>query len=249
MTELAYAGSELQLFAAAKRWKRYWSSRVAPFVHGDVLDVGAGIGSTISILAPQVDGASWTALEPDTQLFRELQNAREAGRLPRDTRLLQGILADLPANERFHCILYIDVLEHIEDDAGELRRAREHLLPGGHLIVVAPAHNALYTPFDQAIGHFRRYDRRGLARLLPEGLERIELRYLDSVGLLASAANRLLLRTAHPTPAQIATWDTLMVPLSRLVDPITVGLLGKTVLMVARREPATPTSALASSGG
>lgn len=235
MTEIAYAGSELQLFATATRWKRYWSSKVAPFVYGKVLDVGAGIGSTIATLAPQAKSATWTALEPDAQLFRDLQRARDDARLPPDAHLIQGILSDLPEDSRFHTILYIDVLEHIEDDAEELRRARDHLLPGGHLIVVAPAHNALYTPFDEAIGHFRRYNRRQLSRLLPSGLQRVELRYLDSVGLLASAANRLLLRSAHPTPGQIATWDTLMVPLSRLIDPLTFGLLGKTVLMVATR--------------
>jgi SAM-dependent methyltransferase len=238
MTELVYAGSELQLFAAARRWKRYWSSRVAPYVRGDVLDVGAGIGATIRTLAPCAPQARWTALEPDIDLFRQMQRTRDSGDLPREVRLVQGILADMPETARFDCILYIDVLEHIEDDLGELQRARNHLLPGGHLVVLAPAHNALYTPFDKAIGHFRRYNRRQLGALLPSGMQRVELRYLDSVGLIASAANRLLLRTAHPTPAQIATWDTLMVPLSRIIDPLTGGLLGKTLLMVARRDPA-----------
>ena len=57
-----------------------------------------------------------------------------------------------PADERFDTILYIDVLEHIDDDLGELARSATHLRPGGHLIVLAPAHQALYSPFDKAIG-------------------------------------------------------------------------------------------------
>ena len=40
----------------------------------------------------------------------------------------------------FDCILYIDVLEHIENDRQELIEAKKRLKPGGRLIILAPAH-------------------------------------------------------------------------------------------------------------
>ena len=46
----------------------------------------------------------------------------------------------LPAEAKFDAILYIDVLEHIEDDRAEMARAAARLKPGGALIVLAPAH-------------------------------------------------------------------------------------------------------------
>ena len=67
-------------------------------------------------------------------------------------------------------MLYIDVLEHIEHDLDELARAASHLAPGGHLVVLAPAHQALFSDFDRAIGHYRRYNRAGLQKLAPAGL-------------------------------------------------------------------------------
>jgi hypothetical protein len=53
----------------------------------------------------------------------------------------------------------------------------------------AGAHQRLFSPFDAAIGHFRRYNRSTLRNISPPGLRLERLRYLDSFGLIASAAN------------------------------------------------------------
>ncbi len=118
----------------------------------------------------------------------------------------------LQASESFDTIVYIDVLEHIEDDAGELKLAARRLRRGGRIVVLSPAHQFLYTPFDAAIGHFRRYNRSSLRKISPPGLELEKLFYLDAFGIAASAMNRLLLRQSMPTKAQIETWDKWIVP-------------------------------------
>ena len=64
-------------------------------------------------------------------------------------------------------------LEHIEDDREGLKLAAAHLRPGGRTIVLSPAHQWLFTPFDAAIGHFRRYNRSMLRSISPPEL-RIE---------------------------------------------------------------------------
>jgi 2-polyprenyl-3-methyl-5-hydroxy-6-metoxy-1,4-benzoquinol methylase len=230
----AYPGSELALFSQAKNWKHYWSARVAPFVSGRVLDVGAGTGATIQVLAHRTN-AEWTALEPDRSLAEEIRASVQANRLPSKTRVIHGDLHCMPPNEQFDTVLYIDVLEHIESDASELERAAAALVPGGHLVVLAPAHNWLLSPFDRAVGHFRRYNRQSLRQALPSALLMRDLRYLDSVGLLASIGNKLLLRQSMPTAAQIRLWDKLMVPMSTIADRLTAGRLGKSLLMVARK--------------
>jgi hypothetical protein len=231
MAESRYVGSELEVFAHAVRWKAYFRSRIAPYLRGDVAEVGAGIGGTTKILC---DGRqdSWVCLEPDASLAAEIDRAA----LPPSTRheVVVGGLASLARERLFDAVLYIDVLEHIEDDRGELARAAAHLKPDGAIVVVAPAHQWLFTPFDAAIGHFRRYDKASLRAAAPPGVAEETLVYLDSVGLLASGANRLLLRSAHPTLGQIRLWDTLMVPLSRILDPLTRHAAGKSILGVWR---------------
>ena len=108
-----------------------------------------------------------------------------------------------------------------------------HLLrPGGHVVALSPAHQSLYTPFDAAIGHHRRYSKKTIAALTPSGLRLVRLRYLDAVGMLASLGNRLILNQNMPTAKQVALWDGVLVRLSRLVDPVTAYSLGKSVLAV-----------------
>ena len=229
MNDFAYIGSELDLFALAANWKAYWTSRVRQYVHGEVLDVGAGIGSnTRLLLNDQV--LRWLCLEPDPALVGRL-NAALRDRC--DT--LVGTVADVSTATRFDCILYIDVLEHSADDRAELATAARLLAPGGRLIVLAPAHQSLFSPFDKAIGHFRRYDRRSLLAAAPPGLPLERIGYLDICGLMASLANRLVLSQSMPTERQILFWDRVIIPCSRPLDRLTRYRFGKSILAVWRR--------------
>jgi hypothetical protein len=148
-------------------------------------------------------------------------------------------MADLNPTEQFDAILYIDVLEHIADDADEMRRAAAHLREGGRCIVLSPAHQWLFSEFDAAIGHHRRYSRKSL-KAAGKGVDSLRLErlcYLDSCGLLASTANRLLLRQSMPGLRQILFWDRFLVRGSRLLDPLLFYGAGKSVLGVwTRRE-------------
>ena len=225
--EYEYVGNELSLFLHATNWKAYWASRVRPFVRGRVLDVGAGLGATFDYLGDA--GDEWTCLEPDPKLCEQFQ-ARISGHA-RPPRVLCGTSAALGHDERFDTVLYIDVLEHIEDDRAELESILLHLEPGGSLIVLSPALQSLYSPFDKSIGHFRRYTSRTLSRVAPVGVSLTTWFYLDGVGVLASLFARVA-RRAAPTPAQINTWDKAIVPVSRVTDAPTSRLFGRTIIMV-----------------
>ena len=229
---LTYVGQELELFARAINWKAYWSSQVSPWIRGDVLEVGAGLGANTARMHNR-HVRSWHCLEPDPKLLTTLLD---------NVRSLQGCTAsigtiDTMTGRSFDTIIYIDVLEHIEDDDGELEKAAALLRPGGHLVVLAPAHQRLFTPFDAAIGHYRRYNAATLAACGPASCRLRTLFYLDSVGIMTSLANRLLLNQKQPTPRQIAFWDTCLIPISRVLDPLTRHRFGKSIVAVWTREP------------
>lgn len=222
-----YVGNELTLFMHATNWKKYWSSRLRPFVQGRVLDVGAGLGATFDYLGEVAQ--SYTCLEPDAALCEQL-SARLASH-PKPPRVVCGTLHTLAAEERFDTIVYIDVLEHIEHDQQQLQDAMRLLERGGSLVVLSPALPALFSPFDSSVGHFRRYTRRSLSDVTPTGLSVKDWFYLDGVGVLASLFARLAKKSA-PTAAQIGTWDKLIVPVSRFTDLLTSRLFGRTIIMV-----------------
>ena len=174
---------------------------------------------------------SWHCLEPDDVLAGRL---RETTRKIAHCTVTTGTIAAV-AGRSYDCILYIDVLEHVEDDHGELAAAARLLRPGGRLIVVAPAHQSLYSPFDKAIGHFRRYDKAMLRAGAPPGCVETRLAYLDSAGMLLSLANSMLLRQSMPTLRQILFWDRFVIPVSRILDPLLGYRCGKSILAVWTR--------------
>jgi SAM-dependent methyltransferase len=239
MTTAVYVGSELELFADARNWKAYLKRRIEPHLGAEVLEVGAGLGS-FTRAAAHGRATRWVCLEPDPGMHEKLARAAEAGGLPAGFEPVLGGMEAVPDSQRFDSVLYVDVLEHIRDDTGEVKRAIARLRPGGRLIVLCPAHQFLYSPFDAGIGHFRRYTRRTLSRLTPEGASLEKVAYLDSAGLLASLANRLLLRKALPTKRQIAFWDRVLVPASRLLDPLLLHRVGKSILAIWRRTSSKP---------
>jgi 2-polyprenyl-3-methyl-5-hydroxy-6-metoxy-1,4-benzoquinol methylase len=230
-TSFTYVGSELETFAHAHRWRAYWKSQISPYIGENVLEVGAGIGSVTRLLC-KPDMKRWVAMEPDLSMCQNLHQMADKGGLGKNCVVRVGTIEGLNPAESFDSILYIDVLEHIKDDRRELDKAVHHLEPNGHLIVLAPAHQSLFTPFDSAIGHFRRYTLSGLATLSPPGAKIILSRYLDCIGLLASLGNRLLLHASNPTVKQIKFWDSWLVRISVKVDPFLNFKLGKSVIVV-----------------
>ena len=229
-----YQGGELELFAGAMHWKSYVRDMLHPYLGRRVAEIGAGVGGTTSALCRGGD-FDWYCVEPDPELASKLRNRINAGDLPDCCHVQLGTVESLSAEAPFDSVLYIDVLEHIRDDRQELQNAKRLLSPDGRLIVLSPAHQWLYSPFDRAIGHFRRYSRRSLIAVGDiAGLRLESCFYLDSAGMLASLANRLVLRQSQPTARQIRFWDSRLVPVSRRLDQVVCHKFGKSVVGIWR---------------
>ncbi len=57
----------------------------------------------------------------------------------------------------FDLVLALDVIEHVEDDVHALTECRRILKAGGLLVVTVPAFMSLWSPWDESLGHKRRY--------------------------------------------------------------------------------------------
>ena len=228
-----YVGLELDRFAQVVNWKAYIKSEIGHYIKGHVLEVGAGIGGITGILFNGWE-KSWTCLEPDKDLFNRLTKSLDNSPSKKSEfpKAIKGNIDHPALNRKFDTILYIDVLEHIENDALEVKKAAQKLEKDGVLIVLAPAHQCLFSPYDDKVGHFRRYSKNQLIKIRPPGTRLLCLRYLDCVGSLASLGNKVILRTGIPTKNQIIMWDRLMVPLSRIFDSVFGHKIGKSIYIV-----------------
>jgi SAM-dependent methyltransferase len=231
-SSIDYVGNELELFKHAENWKKYFSGKIGSYIHGDVLEVGAGNG----VNTPFLMGAgsrlnSWTCIEPDQILASQI--TENTTRLTPAVQVINGIITDI--NAQFDTIIYIDVLEHIEQAKQEIAEIGKRLKPGGHLLILVPAYQFLYSPFDKKIGHFRRYNRKMLLDQVGINLKTIKLFYLDSLGFIASVANKLLLQKDMPSLNNILFWDRILVRLSRLSDQLVFKSFGKSLIGIFQK--------------
>jgi hypothetical protein len=231
MNNLTYIGKELTLFAKASNWKQYFASKIRPFIGQRVVEVGAGIGATTAILCNGLQ-QEWICLEPDPVLRAEIDNQIASRQLPACCRTRGGFVSDLDPSQVVDSFIYVDVLEHIREDGPELKFAANRLTRGGTIIVLCPAFKLLYSPFDKALGHYRRYDKRMLTALTPPGCTVKTAFYIDSVGMATSLFNKFALGQSLPNERQISFWDRRLVAFSRWADPITGYRIGRSIICV-----------------
>jgi 2-polyprenyl-3-methyl-5-hydroxy-6-metoxy-1,4-benzoquinol methylase len=231
MKDYSYEGKDLvEHFGYAKNWKKYFSQKIKPFIKGDVLEIGCADGASTKYLWKD-SVSSWTCMDPDASLVRKLTKKYEDS-FSKKIKSKIGMIIDLTENDTYDTILYLDVLEHIQQDRQELSNALKHLNHSGKLIILSPAHQILYTPFDQHVGHYRRYNKKELVNLIDGEVRLLKAIYMDSVGMIASVGNRFILNASIPSIKQIRIWDNFMIPLSRILDPIVNFRLGKSLLVV-----------------
>lgn len=215
--------------AAARRYNEWLFSRARPNLGRRVLDTGAGIGTFTELAADVAEEV--VALEPDPQFAAELER-RFAGR--DDVKVVRAAVDELTCESAFDSVLCLNVLEHVDRDGEALRRIAASLRPGGRLLLLVPAHPALYGAYDRATGHARRYTRPGLRTELERaGLEIDELRHVNPIGALGWLL-RIRLARGDAWPTHSAAAFERIVPLARALDAVRLPF-GLSLWAVARR--------------
>jgi SAM-dependent methyltransferase len=164
----------------------HWIDRYLRLQPTDLLvDAGAGTGTWLS----EMSGRCRVLGLDSSATSIALAGARltpVGGRLVR-TELGRVGLPDACAA----VVTMMDVLEHLDDDAGALREMIRLVRPGGLLVVTVPAHRWLWSDWDVALHHRRRYSRRVLLALVNQpGVELLHCAYFNSLLLPAIALVR-----------------------------------------------------------
>ena len=212
---------------------------------GHILEVGAGVGHVTLELARRTDFV--VALEPSPTLFAELvertkdiPNIAVHNATLEEFRISCESQTSSAAVARFDSVVYINVLEHIKDDAAEIHRARSFLSDVGKVLIVVPAHQWLYAKVDRLTGHFRRYSKRGLSECLAAANLKIGwIRYFDSVGLIPYLVMYKWCRSTAVSGTNAVAYSHLILPLSAFLYRLTRGgLVGKNLVAMAQQPKA-----------
>jgi len=224
MDKIFYDGWELEYFDRAINFRNYQFDILKKYIKGIVAEVGPGNGSFLKYylpLAEQID-----LYEPSNNFIDNLNKIKN-----QKTSIINNNFTQ--KDNAYDTILYLDVLEHIENDENELEIAFKSLKTGGALIVNVPAFQHLYSQFDKDIDHFRRYSKNDLKKLTNKfKFSKTKLIYYDSIGYFLSIGSKLITKNyLNNFEKKIKIWDTLM-PISKIVDLIIFNLIGKSLIMI-----------------
>ena len=220
---------ELEFFDAAKNWRKYQFENILKYINSSVLEVGPGTGNNVQYYRNRA--SEITLLEINKRLANSLKS-----KFQEDKKITVLNLNINFQEKKFDTILYMDVLEHIKDDKKEINRALEQLKPGGNLIFFVPAYQFLYSDFDKAIGHVKRYDKHFfLSFKKDEKISIIELKYFDSIGFFIAVLNKIFNKNTKETIGLgVKIWNKLIF-FSKIMDLIFLNKFGKSLFCVIKK--------------
>lgn len=228
------ADRELQIVLTdlheSKRYSDWILARLAPSIHGSILEIGAGHGTYSHALSRM--GTMLTCIEPSGAAFQLLTATIEP--LPHAVSVL-GTLSEAPS-AHYDSAVMINVLEHIQDDRATLQDLHDLLPSLSELAVWVPAFPLLLGDFDRKIGHFRRYRRRQLRSIVQDaGFEVLECRHANLPGFFAWLLIVRCLRSTPTTGRLSSVYDRFVVPATRWVEGYINPPFGQSLVLRARK--------------
>jgi SAM-dependent methyltransferase len=237
--EWHYPGHELEFMEFAVNYRRWILDRLRPYLGHRIVEVGGGTGAFSQLLLGTHPEAL-TVLEPSTNMFPVLAQRLAAidpgGSARAQQCTLDQALMRFPEISNADSILYINVLEHIEDDEQELRTVYSALAPAGRVLIFSPAMRWLMGKVDRQMGHFRRYHRDELTRkCLSAGFQIRVATYVDLLGVLPWWVRYCLLKSNRMEDKSVRLYDRCVVPLARVLESAITPPCGKNVLVIAEK--------------
>jgi len=218
----------LENLGEAERFNRWVLSRFERHLGADVLEVGCGSGTFTALMAARGHSVTGIDIDPSYVEAAKQRVSKFAG-----ARIACGDATAAEWSERFDTVVALDVVEHIEDDRGFLRRLARALKPGGKLVVKVPAAPSLMSTLDRVVGHYRRYDKETLRETFrAAGLAPLSLAHFNVAGTLGWWLNGKVLKRTTPPGEQVKAFEAL-VPLFRAAESIVPPPFGLSLIGVA----------------
>ena len=152
----------------------------------NILDFGAGSGRNIRMLSKYGNVYVYEKDEKTSSFLKEKFKGFE------NIKIIQK-----PNNnnkEFFDLILAADVIEHIEDDEAVLLYLSELLNKNGQILITVPAFNFLFSSKDKVLGHYRRYTKKNIKKIISKYFSITKLSYYNFFLFIPLALSILFLK-------------------------------------------------------
>ncbi len=204
---------------------------IANYLGTKIAEIGSGVGNFTEFLLRN-DEAMIDAFEPCYSMHsRNIHSDNH-----RVTCINENFENVSSSRTNFYdSVVFINVLEHIEDDLQAIQKSYEIINKNGHIVIFVPALQFLYSDFDRSIGHFKRYYKSELKKLvLQSGFKVIECKYFDSVGIIPWFIFMKVMRFSLNHKNALC-YDKLIVPWLKRIEKISAPPIGKNLLLIASK--------------
>lgn len=236
---VTYVGKDLEAMDFAENYHRWILNELSPHLGSRIVEVGAGIGAFSKLLLARAPD-ELTLVEPSPMFDQLIETVRPESFPKTALRSYNSTfrsVAEMIAGLKPESVVYVNVLEHIEDDVAELSAVYAALQRGGNCLIFVPAFMALYGEFDRHVGHFRRYSKSELeTKCKAAGFRISKIYFFDVVGFFPWWIKYKLLRSKSLESSAVKVYDKLVVPIASRIEPIIRAPFGKNLIAVAEKQ-------------
>jgi len=158
-------------------WYNDWLFRIVKKdIKGQILEIGSGIGNFTPLLA---ECGNVTATDYNARYLKDLKKRFK-------TKKVNVGFGDIEKgkyffkHKKFDTIICFNVLEHIKNDSYALKNIFKLIKRDGKLLLLTPAHNMLFSEFDRQLGHYRRYSKSSLLKVIKRvGFTKVKIKYIN----------------------------------------------------------------------
>lgn len=239
MTHFSYHDDDLEglltleAVGRAVRFNRWMYDQVAPFLSGEILEVGSGIGNISAFFIEQnaritlsdIRSHYCDALNKRFQNPDILKTVINLDLVHPDFKILYKNL-----EASFDSAFALNVIEHIEMDHLAMKNLNWLLKPGGKIVILVPAGQSLYNKLDTHLEHYKRYSKKSLQQLFVESGFKVEnTKYFNALGIPAWWFSGTILQNRIIKEGQMDLYEKI-VPLAKLMDALLFNGIGLSVI-------------------
>ena len=229
-----YGRETLEVLEGFDAYAGWIYKRIKPYLGQRVMEIGSGIGNNVNHLLSTAESkvmlADYRQDYVDTLTAKHGSNPNVSVHLWDATTPAPPELAAEPPDT----VVLLNVLEHIKEDRLALKNIHGLLPAGGRLVVLVPAHQALYSAIDRNLEHHLRYNKAQLTeRFTTAGYEVSESFYFNAVGALGWFVAGRVLRAEQINGGHVGL-QKLLFPVSKAVDALKPPF-GLSVVCVGRK--------------
>jgi 2-polyprenyl-3-methyl-5-hydroxy-6-metoxy-1,4-benzoquinol methylase len=225
----------LESMSMAPAYNQWILKKFSKYLKGDILEIGSGIGNFTKLLVKYGDvWASDISKDYIQTLKQEISELKGVGIA--DIEKGKYYFNSSPSvQKKFDVIVCLNVVEHIKNDEQALMNLHKLLKPKGVLILIVPSGMNLYGKIDQAIGHYRRYNKAKLQKQLQKiGFKILKSRLLNFIGGLGWFFSGKVLKQTTVKKHNVKIFN-LISPAFLLLERFWEPPLATSVFIIARK--------------